>query len=528
MSLDRSEAWLHRTGCRVLAREEEETYMGCKIGEDISEEHHTRDITSKITRRLSHWANAFLSWTSKVILLKHILRSLPVYQFLGLGLENISYRKLEVPCRVFLWGTNPEGRAKTALVSWEKITKQPEKGGLGITSFKDVSETLKMRYVGRLLGGDKSDWANMARFILHHGMCNRVKGRDFRWWTIEEGMLMLPTIPAPKNSADVNGCWQNLRQKLREAALDITPQQQQEIDRFQTWIQVILIEGTALQDSTSWRWEGDTEPWSGWIQLTRFWSCKIRRFEEIEDFTSKWTPELNKLSWKKRWSLLWQRGGSIRSKLWVWRLLHRGFYTGERAEKMRMSTDPCQRCSSGESESVQHMFWDCARSRYLWRDLRSRFRQHQVNIHISSNFLDTIDAALVEKTKGGIMIHILAPLLQTIRRDRNESVYRQSQASTPLKIILEQAKLELEGGMKTTMSEEAWNIRLKGIATLTTILGENPREETSQEVPSENDVVNNDHQSNTQPASTQDQQDDSQDLARTLAHIQIEDSITTP
>ncbi|KAL3691485.1 hypothetical protein R1sor_005136 [Riccia sorocarpa] len=187
-------------------------------------------------------------------------------KFLGLGLENISYRKLEVPCRVF-----PEGRAKTALVSWYKIAKQKVKGGLGITLIKDVSETLKMRYVGRVMGRDRADWANMTCFILHIGMGQ--------------------------------GCWKNFRQKLREAALATTLQQQQQgIDRFQTWIQIVSLEGITLQDSTSW--EGESKPWNG------FWSRELKHFEAIEDLTSKWTTDLNQLTWKKRWSLLWQQGGS--------------------------------------------------------------------------------------------------------------------------------------------------------------------------------------------------------------------------
>ncbi|KAL3678874.1 hypothetical protein R1sor_021830 [Riccia sorocarpa] len=201
MVLDRSEAWLQRTGCRVLGREEEETYLGCKIGKGIRSEHHTRDLGSKITKRLSHWANNFLTWTSKVILLRHVLRSLPVYQFLGLGLENVGYKQLEVPCRVFLWEVNPEGRAKTALISWEKVTKQQENGGLGINPFRNVSEPLKMRYVGRLMGGETSDWANMARFVINHEMRNRSRSTEFRFWSVEEGLLMLPMITTPKDSA---------------------------------------------------------------------------------------------------------------------------------------------------------------------------------------------------------------------------------------------------------------------------------------------------------------------------------------
>ncbi|KAL2629787.1 hypothetical protein R1flu_014473 [Riccia fluitans] len=83
----------------------------------------------------------------------NVLRAIPIYHFLGLGLNKASFKKLEAPCRAFLWGFNAENKAKTALVSWESVTKMKRNGGLSVRPFQHVSTVLKMRYVGCLLNG---------------------------------------------------------------------------------------------------------------------------------------------------------------------------------------------------------------------------------------------------------------------------------------------------------------------------------------------------------------------------------------
>ncbi|KAL2631084.1 hypothetical protein R1flu_015770 [Riccia fluitans] len=73
-----------------------------------------------------------------------------------------SYKSLETPSRAFLWGMNSESKPKTSLVSWSCINKTKSNGGLQVRPFHQVSEVLKMRYVGRLLNGEISDWATMG------------------------------------------------------------------------------------------------------------------------------------------------------------------------------------------------------------------------------------------------------------------------------------------------------------------------------------------------------------------------------
>ncbi|KAL2650282.1 hypothetical protein R1flu_018410 [Riccia fluitans] len=192
------------TGCQVLNAGQFIMYLGCRFGIEGTEEERSRDLQDKIQRKLSKWVNRFLTWASRVILLQHILRAIPVYKFLGLGLRTTSYNKLETPCKAFLWGMNSDNKAKTALVSWNTVTKRKENGGLHLRPFKRVSEVLKMRYLGHLMHGEQTDWAQMVRYFIRQQLQKRTYNREIRLWTAEEGLLLLPLITTPQSEMTNN------------------------------------------------------------------------------------------------------------------------------------------------------------------------------------------------------------------------------------------------------------------------------------------------------------------------------------
>ncbi|KAL2612246.1 hypothetical protein R1flu_023938 [Riccia fluitans] len=121
-ALEHPPNWLLETGCQILRPGQFITYLGCRFGVEKAETERANDIQNKIQRKLCKWSNRFLTWSSRVLLLQHVLKALPIYHFLGLGLQRNSYKMLETPCRTFLWGTNAEGRTKMALVRWDSIS----------------------------------------------------------------------------------------------------------------------------------------------------------------------------------------------------------------------------------------------------------------------------------------------------------------------------------------------------------------------------------------------------------------------
>ncbi|KAL3686354.1 hypothetical protein R1sor_008928 [Riccia sorocarpa] len=184
MAMSHIPVWLQETGCKILTRQEETTYLGVRIGVEAAEEAHMRDLAKRFKKRLNHWTNRFLSWPAKVTLLRHVLRAIPTYQFLSLGIHNDGFKQLESICRTFLLGTNQDGKARMALIAWEGFTKTYVAGGMNIRPFRDTATALKMRYVTRLLKGDTCEWAQMICFFVRHEMNKQSTKNESGTWPL--------------------------------------------------------------------------------------------------------------------------------------------------------------------------------------------------------------------------------------------------------------------------------------------------------------------------------------------------------
>ncbi|KAL2624500.1 hypothetical protein R1flu_008745 [Riccia fluitans] len=282
-----------------------------------------------------------------------------------------------------------------------------------------------MRYVGHLLNGDLSDWAQMMKYFIQQQMQRRSNGQETKYWTAEEVLILLPSLAVPQsettnsmiqswlrlrrfltldedsldipssltlrqikipleryrarrsfndrvvfpilrrlgvqvliNLADGAGKWVDLANRLRVKGILLNQVQSEAIGSFQEWLSTVRMEAQRLQDSASWRLKGTRVKWKGWTQSSQAWHKLISAEETMDDLSSKW-PEANyEYTWKERWKKLWGKGGAPRIKLWTWKILRRAFFTGERAKKMQVSTDPCCHCKIDE-ETVPHLFFNC-------------------------------------------------------------------------------------------------------------------------------------------------------------------------
>ncbi|KAL2608851.1 hypothetical protein R1flu_027424 [Riccia fluitans] len=163
LAMEHPPLWIFNSGCEVLGGAEQVTYLGCAAGPSIQEKDHSKDLENKLEKKLSQWSNCFFSWTSKVVLLGHVLRAIPAYQFLDTGLNSEGYRWVEVLCRIFLWGVSVEGKVKTPLIAWEAITGSYKCGGLQMKSFEVFSSGMKLHYISRILEGENSERVRMSR-----------------------------------------------------------------------------------------------------------------------------------------------------------------------------------------------------------------------------------------------------------------------------------------------------------------------------------------------------------------------------
>ncbi|KAL2632475.1 hypothetical protein R1flu_003954 [Riccia fluitans] len=85
--------------------------------------------------RLNLWSNRLLSFEGRVILIKHILLTIPVFYLSTIGITKTAAESIEKIAGHFLWGRTEEGNHKRGLIPWLALKREKRYGGLG---FKDV------------------------------------------------------------------------------------------------------------------------------------------------------------------------------------------------------------------------------------------------------------------------------------------------------------------------------------------------------------------------------------------------------
>ncbi|XP_024632905.1 uncharacterized protein [Medicago truncatula] len=161
-------------------------YLGLPIGGNPRKLQFWEPIVNRIKSRLSGWNNRFLSFGGRLILLKSVLTSLPVYAF--------SFFKA------------PSG--------WNTVCSKMEHGGLGVRKLKEFNVALLGKWCWRLLVDREGLWYHVlvARYGEVGGRLE-VGGRSGSSWWREVGRIR-------DGDSDVGGGWfgDSVRRRVGDGA----------------------------------------------------------------------------------------------------------------------------------------------------------------------------------------------------------------------------------------------------------------------------------------------------------------------
>eukprot|EP00253_Pinus_taeda_P021837 PITA_21837 len=107
-------------------------YLGIPIFRTIPKVAHWLPLLDKIKNRIHAWGASWLNNAGKIILMKAVLSSLPLYQHSILLAPKTFINKMEVLLRRFLWEGGKNNERRLHLVKWDTIKKPFMEGGLQI------------------------------------------------------------------------------------------------------------------------------------------------------------------------------------------------------------------------------------------------------------------------------------------------------------------------------------------------------------------------------------------------------------
>ncbi|KAM3237314.1 hypothetical protein P3L10_012343 [Capsicum annuum] len=119
-------------------------YLGCAIYIDRKRPKYFEKMLSKVIKRLGGWQSNMLSYGGKMILIKHVLQSPPIYTLTALTFPKSIAKLLEKHFARFFWGASVD-KDKYSWSSWKNICFPKDEGGLGVRNMSDICETLNMK-----------------------------------------------------------------------------------------------------------------------------------------------------------------------------------------------------------------------------------------------------------------------------------------------------------------------------------------------------------------------------------------------
>ncbi|XP_019150554.1 PREDICTED: uncharacterized protein LOC109147346 [Ipomoea nil] len=119
-------------------------------------------ILERVQNKLAGWRSRTLSLAGRQVLAQSVLSTISYYSMQTMPTPAGIIDSIEKQIRGFLWGSS-EGSKKIHLVSWDVVTQNKLRGGLGIRKLKEMNQAFLAKLGWRMLHEKDSLWVQLLR-----------------------------------------------------------------------------------------------------------------------------------------------------------------------------------------------------------------------------------------------------------------------------------------------------------------------------------------------------------------------------
>jgi hypothetical protein len=108
---------------------------------------HLQTVLDRASSELAGWQGRFLNLGGRKELVKSVLSALPTYLLTALKPPKEFYKAFDKVRRRFLWAGNQDLHGGKCKVSWARVCRPLNRGGLGIMDLEQFSRALQLRWI---------------------------------------------------------------------------------------------------------------------------------------------------------------------------------------------------------------------------------------------------------------------------------------------------------------------------------------------------------------------------------------------
>lgn len=147
-------------------------YLGLPLSDQHIGSRGWTPVVERMEKRIQGWSSRMLSRGGRLILLRSVLSSIPIYYLSVLRLPAQVERRLNSIQSNFLWQGGDAQNHGIHLVAWSEVCRPTAQGGLGVRNLRCTNLALLGRWIGRIMGPSTCLWSSVF-FACY--------GRDLSW-----------------------------------------------------------------------------------------------------------------------------------------------------------------------------------------------------------------------------------------------------------------------------------------------------------------------------------------------------------
>ncbi|CAJ2644200.1 unnamed protein product [Trifolium pratense] len=458
-------------------------YLGLPIGGDPRRLCFWVPVLDRLKNRLSGWKSRFLSIGGRLVLLKSMLTSLPVYALSFFKAPSGTISSIESILIKFFWGGGEDLR-KVSWINWNTICLRKEYGGLGVRQLREFNLALLGKWCWRMLVDREGLWFRVlaGRYGVERGRLCEGGTRGSTWW---------------RELARIrDGGGQAGRGWFREC---VSRQVGDGSDTFfwtDPWVDGISMrerfgrlfdlaenKSASVAEMFMRGWEAGGEAWE-WRRQLRAWEeemlgeCQallltISLQDQVSD-SWQWRTDLDDgytvrgvyqllttqdaVTLDVASGLIWHRQVPLKVSICAWRLLRDRLPTKANLVIRGILSTEAHLCVSGcgEVETVQHLFLYCSSFGSIWSLVSSWIGSSLVTAQsLSEHFVQFTDSAGGSRARRSFMQLVWLGCVWVVWTERNHRLFTGSANS--VHHMLDKIKTFSYRWLKATSSTLALN-----------------------------------------------------------------------